>query len=275
MYPKKLVFNKKNNNIFSLIITLLVVLIFVKESFFIVSEGEQVIVLKMGEISRVIKESGINYKNPFIEQVARFENRIIDLKVSNKKVKTLDGVEVIIDAFLKFRIVDSEKFYNKFVLSEEKLKNEIGNIVEGYIDNIVVNNNLKDVLLADYEDDKNNIGIKVVDFAITNINFPEENLNDIYGMIKNKKSIEIENIKIENENVVNNLKKDIAEESNKIINEAKIKAGKIEGEGDLEAAKIINNNFGNDSEFYNLYKKIEFYKNLSKENKEKIVINFK
>ena len=79
-------------------------------SIFIVNEREQAIVLRFGEIKRVVREPGANFKVPFLDNVQVLEDRILKLELEDIRVQVRDGRRYLVDAFIAYRIVNPRQF---------------------------------------------------------------------------------------------------------------------------------------------------------------------
>ncbi|SVD96304.1 uncharacterized protein METZ01_LOCUS449158, partial [marine metagenome] len=95
---------------------------------FIVDQREQVLVLQFGDPKRVIQEPGLNFKLPFIQQVVRFDKRLLDYDNAPEEVIASDQKRLVVDAFARYHIVDPLKFYQT-VGSEMLLRPRLGSAI--------------------------------------------------------------------------------------------------------------------------------------------------
>ena len=82
------------------------------QSIFIVQEINQAIVLQFGDPKKIIQKSGLNFKLPFIQNVAYLDKRVLNLDNPPEEVIAADQKRLIVDAFARFKIIDPLKFYN-------------------------------------------------------------------------------------------------------------------------------------------------------------------
>src|SRR5687767_15907517 len=96
----------------AILIGALVLIVLVYSAVFIVNEREQPIVLRFGEITRVIREPGIYFKIPtgFVDTVQKVEDRLLSFEIEDIRVQVRDGRRYIVDAFVAFRITDPRRF---------------------------------------------------------------------------------------------------------------------------------------------------------------------
>jgi membrane protease subunit HflC len=119
-------------------------------SLFIVRQTEQVIVVQFGEIVRVVKEPGLKAKVPFIQNVIRFDNRLLEFEAPPAEFITrnraIDVEErVVIDAFVRYRIIDPVQFYQA-VKNEANLRSRMASIVTSGMRRTIANYSLSDLL---------------------------------------------------------------------------------------------------------------------------------
>ncbi len=120
------------------------------QSAFIVKQTEQALVLRFGEIQRVIQEPGLSFKAPFIDNVEFFDKRLLVFNAPPQEFITKDreaDVEerVVIDAYVPYRIVNPEKFY-KAVRNEANLEARLSSVVVANMRKIIASNSLNDLL---------------------------------------------------------------------------------------------------------------------------------
>ena len=103
-------------------------------SIFVVDERERALVLRFGQIKQVVTEPGIGFKVPMIDEVARFEDRILSLQTPEIEVTPSDDRRLKIDAFVLYRIDDVVQ-YRQAVGSggEARAANDLSGILESQI----------------------------------------------------------------------------------------------------------------------------------------------
>jgi membrane protease subunit HflC len=98
-------------NLHKYTIFLIIIFFIIINSVFILDKRQSAIILQFGEAKRTIKEPGLQFKVPFIQNVVIFEKRILDLAIDEQEVIALDQKRLIIDAFTKYKITDPLQFY--------------------------------------------------------------------------------------------------------------------------------------------------------------------
>ena len=281
---EKLNFGKNNNILITFIVSILLILFFVNKMFFVVEQTQYAMVMRLGKPVKVIKDAGLKIKIPFIEDVVLFENRMLDLIVSDKEVIALDQKRLIVNAFAKFQIVDLLKFYNAFKGGNSNTSIlQLNNMLESSIRQIVGSfefikllSNKRSEIMQKIEDDLNGkvkeYGIDIKDVRIMRADLPKENSSAIYKRMQTERELEAKQIRAEGEEesrkIIANTDKEVAV----IIAEAKRKADILKGEGESEAAKLVNKSFGKDIEFYNFYKSMQIYKDVINKDNTNFII---
>lgn len=250
--------NNKNNLIINIIILLIIIFIFFKNLFFIVEDRQFAIITdKANKAIKFIDKPGLNLKNPFKNTVLFFEKRIISLELRDQTFEIKIGENIKFNAFLKFKITDIELFYNNVVSKDNFLK-----ILEENIKKLIINSNFNDILSENYKLNLDSFGIYVVDFKIKRFSLNKEQEESLKTLVKGNLEQNLnKNIK-EKEKILNDLNKDLNDHVKSIVNKAKIDGEKLVIDSYINYFKMVNNIIGNDVEFYDIYHKSQFYKNM-------------
>ena len=274
--------NNKGSNFLIISTIFLLALLFVfSKSLFIVDQTNYAIIMRLGKPTKVIKTAGLKIKIPFIEEAFLFENRMLDLVVSDKEIIASDQKRLIVNAFAKFQIVDLLKYYNAFkgaknlAQLDNMLESSLRQVV-GSFDFIKLLSKQRSEIMQKIEDDLNSkvkeYGIDIKDVRIMRADLPTENSSAIYKRMQTERELEAKQIRAEGEEeskkIIANTDKEVAV----ILAEAKKKADVLKGEGEGEVAKLINKNFGKDIEFYNFYKSMQIYKEVINKDNTNFII---
>jgi len=122
-------------HIFILIVLVIGVIIF-SNSAFVVKESQQVMVLSLGKIDRVVTDAGLHFKSPFYQQIRIFDKRILETDSPSEELQAGDKKRLVIDSFTRWRIFNVRKFYES-VRSEYYAKQRL---------NVIVNSTIRKVL---------------------------------------------------------------------------------------------------------------------------------
>lgn len=252
---------------------IIVVLFFlVSSSLYIVDQRQKAIVFQLGEVVSVKTSPGLYFKIPMVQNVRFFDSRILTMDAEEPdRFITSEKKNVLVDLFVKWRIVDVKQYYISVRGDEalarvrlaqtvnSSLRDEFGNrtvheVVSGQRDKIM------EIMRKKADSDARNIGVEVVDVRLKRVDLPKEVSESVYRRME-----------AERKRVANELRSTGAAESEKIrsnadrqreviLAEAYRDAQKIKGEGDAQATKIYAEAFQRNPEFYSFYRSLEAYK---------------
>ena len=166
------------------------ILMILSGALFSVDQRQNAVVFQFGEAVRVIESPGLNIKIPFIQNVQFFDRRILDVKAEAKEVTASDEKRVIVDAFAKFRIIDTVEFI-KTVHNYQGVQLRLNKILESAMRTVIgkvpLNTLLTDKranLMLQIRDltysEAKNFGVEVIDVRILKADLPPENSTAIY-----------------------------------------------------------------------------------------------
>jgi len=167
---------------------------------FQVKETEQAIVLEFGEWKETVREAGIHFKVPFIQNVIFFDRRIRILDMQEMTVITADQKRMNVDAFAEYMIEDPLRVYQA-VVNERGAENRLSTIAESNLRKVFGVQLLQNTLSGEREDLRRSIqdavtieaaglGIKVVDVRIKRTDLPPENSAPIFqSMIADRNQV--------------------------------------------------------------------------------------
>ncbi|QKX01681.1 protease modulator HflC [Wolbachia endosymbiont of Cruorifilaria tuberocauda] len=244
---------------------------FLFNSVFVVQEAEQAIVMQLGKVIRDIKESGLYFKLPFINNVEFFDKRVLDLSpdTTPREVITADQKRIIVDAYAKYKIVNPIIFYQA-VRNELGLVRRLYPIMESHLrENIVrfslislLNEKRSEVMQliqrGVYSEAKN-FGIEIIDVRIKRADLPEENSSAIFRRMQTEREKEAKEIRAKGEQIGQEIRSKADKQKREIISSAVKEAYEIRGRGYAEATRIYNEAFKSDQEFFNFYRSMNAY----------------
>jgi membrane protease subunit HflC len=256
----------------------LVIAIIGFSSVFVVDQREQALVLQFGKPVAVVSDAGLYVKTPFIQNVLRFDKRLLDLTASDKEVIASDQKRLIINAFAKYRIVDPLKYYTT-VRNEYGMKSKLNTILDSSLRQVIGEIPLNTLLsekrteimtqiLGVVNERVAEFGIVIADVRIMRTDLPEENSNAIYKRMQTEREREAKEIRAEGEEESQKIKAGADREKVVLLADAKKTAEILKGEGDSISLKVSARAYNRNPEFYAFYRSMEVYKNsLSKDTK--------
>ncbi len=258
---------------------LALLLILTVSSVFVIYEGQRGIVFQFSKIKRdsasdemMVYEPGLHFKIPFIETVRKLDARIQKLDEPADRFVTSEKKDLMVDSFVKWRIVDFSTYYlrtsgsvdNARALLKQKVNNglrtEFGNrtikeIVSGDRDTIMAQ------ALASAKSSREDLGIDVVDVRIKAINLPTEISQSIYERMRAERTAVAKEHRSQGQEQAEIIRATIDAKVTVMLAEAQKSAFTIRGEGDALAAKVYADAYSKDADFYSFYRSLEAYEN--------------
>lgn len=240
-------------------------------SVYVVNQTEQAIVLQFGEPVRVIKDAGLKFKIPFIQNVVFYDKRLLNLDPPAQEIVLNDKKRLDVDSFTRYRIVDPLKFY-KTVRTETQARSKLEEIVNSSVRNVLGRITLQDLLsqqrsqiMGDISSavkkDAAQIGVSVAEVRIRRADLPIEVLQAINDRMKAERDRDAKEFRAQGQQAAQQIRSTADKERTIIIAEAEKQAQITRGEGDSEAIAIWNKAAGADPEFYGFYRSLEAYRN--------------
>ncbi|TFE00948.1 protease modulator HflC [Jeotgalibacillus salarius] len=266
---------RKYTKAFILIGLLLFLLITTLLNVFIVKEGEYRVVRQFGEVVKIIDEPGLNAKIPFVQSVTTLPKYQMTYDVSEAEINTKDKKRLIIDNYSVWRITDPVAMISNagtMVNAESRMEEYIYSVVRSELgqfdyDQIINDEKSSRGSLNDRITDRVNellsreqFGIEVVDVRMKQTNLPEENEQAVYtNMISERQATAQDYLSTGDANK-NRIEANTDREVRELLSKANADADVIRAEGEAEAARMYNESFSEDPEFYEFYRTLESYK---------------
>ena len=248
-----------------------VVLFVLANSVYIVHQAEQAIVLQFGEPRRVVKEPGLKFKIPFIQNVVFYDMRLLNLDPPAQEVVLNDKKRLDVDSFTRYQIVNPLRFYQT-VRTEEQAQSKLAEIVNSSVRKILGRITLQELLsqkrtkiMRDISTavkiDAEQIGVSVADVRIRRADLPLEVLQAINARMKTERERDAKEFRAKGQQEAQQIRAAAEKERTIILAEAEKQAQVTRGEGDKEAIKIWNAAANQDKSFFAFYRSLEAYRN--------------
>ena len=277
------------SNYFTGFIAIVVLSIFtLLQTFFIVGETDQALVLQFGEPKEIIRDAGLHSKMPFIQQVELYDKRILDIdpdpeivilksktggllaKVAKQSDRNVSGEPIIVDTFARYKITDPLKFRQR--LSSEsaatvRLKNEMSSSTR----DILGNATLEDLLSQERTQLMNNIrdrvnkrvsglGLQIIDIRIGRADLTDSLRQATFNRMKSEREQQATETRALGEQRALEITSTAEKERTVLLATAKRDAAILRGQGDEQATNIYADAFKQDPEFYAFYRSLEAYR---------------
>ncbi len=239
------------------------------QSIFIVQEINQAIVLQFGDPKKIIKKSGINFKLPFIQNVAYLDKRVLNLDNPPEEVIAADQKRLIVDAFARFKIVDPLKFYIS-VGNERVARQRLATIINSRIRGVLGRQELATLLSTDrakqmsiiqndVNEEAKSFGITIVDVRIKRADLPQANSEAIYKRMQTEREREAKEFRAQGAEIAQKIRSTADKDVTVILANANKKSEIMKGEGDGERNRIFASAFGKDPQFFAFYRAMQAY----------------
>ncbi|AKH37387.1 MULTISPECIES: protease modulator HflC [Nitrosomonas] len=272
----------KLSSILSVIVAVLVLIS--TSALFIVDEREQAILFQLGEVVDVKTSPGLYFKIPVAQNVRYFDSRILTLDTEEpERFITSEKKNVLVDFFVKWRIVDVRQYYIS-VRGDEALartrlaqtvnssmRDEFGNrtvheVVSGERDRIM------EIMRQKANVDAKKIGVEVVDVRLKRVDLPQEVSESVYRRMEAERKRVANELRSTGAAEAEKIRADADRQREVILAEAYREAQTIMGEGDGQAAAIYAGTFEKSPEFYTFYRSLEAYKKSFKDKQDMLVL---
>lgn len=274
------------NRLISYVIALAIVAIVAFSTMFVVDQRQYAIVFALGEVKAVIKEPGLHFKlPPPFQNVVFLDKRILTLDTPDAdRFITAEKKNILVDAFVKWRIADPRLYFVSFSGDERSAQNRMAQIVKASLNEEITKRTVREVISGErakvmdgiqkkVTDEAKQIGVEIVDVRLKRVDYVEEINNSVF-----------ERMKSERVRVANELRSTGAAESEKIradadrqrtviLAEAYRDAEQIRGDGDAKASQVYAQAFGQSPEFYKFYRSLEAYRASFKTRNDMLVID--
>ncbi len=247
------------------------VLFIASNALYVIKETEKGVLLKFGQVVNPDIKPGLHIKIPFVNNVRKFDGRVLTVDAQAERFLTLEKKALIVDSFAKFKVVDTARFYTATngeiqravgLLAQrinDGLRNQVGirtiqEVVSGERDELMRNITIELNKLANEE-----LGVVVLDVRVKKIDLPPDVSDSVYRRMNAEREKEAREHRAQGQELAEGIRAAADREATVILSEAYRDAETIRGEGDAEATRIYASAFGNDPEFYSFTRSLRAY----------------
>ncbi len=241
------------------------------DSIYTVHETKHALVLQFGRYVRTASDPGLNFKKPFLENVEYFDRRVLELDPPAQEVILADQKRIIVDSFVRYKIVNPLEFKKKAVTQTNFLQVFGGRL------NAAVRAEIGKILLGEMLSDKRDdvmgritqqmkaqapdFGIEVVDVRVGRTDLPKETAQSVYNRMRSERVAEAQKLRSEGAKIKAEIQADADRQRTVILAEARRTSQILRGQGEGAKTNILNEAFGTDPEFFGFYRSMEAYGN--------------
>jgi membrane protease subunit HflC len=261
-----------------------VVLVVLGTSIFTVDQRQHAIVFQLGEVRDVISEPGLYFKWPMIQNVRYFDKRILTLDSAEpERFITSEKKNVLVDSFVKWKIVDPKLYYISVAGDEARAKTRLSQTVNAGLREEFGKRTVHDVVSGERNRimeqmrekadlDARKIGVQIVDVRVKRVDLPTEVSESVYRRMEAERKRVANELRSEGSAEAEKIRADADRQREVIVAEAYREAQKAKGEGDAKATATYAEAFNQNPEFYAFYRSLEAYRNSFKNKGDVIVV---
>jgi membrane protease subunit HflC len=253
-------------------------------SLFTVRENELAIMFRLGEFERSDYKPGLNWMVPFYNNVRKFDKRVLTLDMQPARYLTLEKKNVIVDAFVKWRIADVTSFYKTTggdaVVANQRLSQVVNDGLRNEFGKRTIQEaiageraEIMQIITDQFADQARQFGIQVVDVRISRIELPADVSDSVYKRMEAERSKVAKDLRSRGGESSERIKADADRQRTVILAEAYRDAERTRGEGDARAAQIYARAFTRNQEFFRLYRSLDAYKNVFNSQQDVLVLD--
>lgn len=261
-----------------------IVVVTALSSIFIVDEREKALVLQFGQVKSVKEDPGLAFKIPLIQEVVRYDDRILSLETQSLEVTPLDDRRLVVDAFARYRIKNVVQFREAVgvggVRSAESRLERILNAATREVLGSVASNTILSVdraaLMEQIRDtakiEAENLGVAIIDVRLKRTDLPTQNLEATFARMRAEREREAADEIARGEEAAQKIRALADRTQVEIVSEAQKEAEITRGEADARRNAIFASSFGKDPEFFEFYRSMRAYEEAFNSSNTSLVI---
>lgn len=265
-------------------ILLAVVAAIVYMSTFIVHERELAIKFKLGEIVQSDYEPGIYFQIPIINNVRKFDSRVLTMDTPSERFLTVEKKNVIVNSFAKWRIVEPKLFYTSTGGDQRRAIARMASIINNELKGKIASQTMREVISGERATimqevtDKaavkiESLGIALIDVRVKKVELPDNVSINVYRRMATERQTVAKEFRSRGEEKAKQIRANADRQREEILAEAYRKSEQIRGEGDALAAKTYADAYNQDKEFYSFYRSLKAYEASFGNNQDVILLS--
>jgi membrane protease subunit HflC len=274
------------NRLVTIFVAGFIALMLLSSTVFVVDQRRFAIVFALGEVREVIAEPGLHFKlPPPFQNVIYLDKRILTLDTPDAdRFITAEKKNILVDAFVKWRIVEPRLYYVSFSGDERAATNRMSQIIKAALNDEITKRTVREVISGErgavMEAVRNKvvaeakqIGVGIVDVRLKRVDYIEQINASVYDRMRAERVRVANELRSTGSAESEQIRANADRQRTVILAEAFREAEKIKGEGDAKASAIYASAFGKNPEFYKFYRSLEAYRASFKEQGDVMVID--
>jgi len=250
----------------------LVIAFALAQTAFTIGEREQGMIVQFGNPQRILQEPGLYFKLPVIQNLVRFEKRVLTTDAQTAEYLTLDKKRVLVDHVSRWRIQDPLEFYRS-VRDQDRAMARLDDLISARLRQETAEHNFLDfvrekreeimqVVTKDTKETAKSFGIEVLDVRIKGLDLPKEVQASVFARMRAERERIAKRYRAEGEERAQEIRAGADREREVILATAYETSQKLNGEGDANATIIYAQAFGQDPEFYAFTRRLQAYEKI-------------
>jgi membrane protease subunit HflC len=274
------------NRLVSYAIVAIIALSVLFSTLFIVDQRKYAIVFALGEVKEVISEPGLHFKlPPPFQNVLFLDKRILTLDTPEAdRFITAEKKNILVDAFVKWHIVDPRLYFVSFGGDERSAQNRMAQIVKAALNEEITKRTVREVISGErgkvmegirkkVTDEAKQIGVEIVDVRLKRVDYVEQINASVFDRMKAERSRVANELRSTGAAESEKIRADADRQRTIILAEAYRDAERVRGEGDAKASQIYAQAFGQNPEFFKFYRSLEAYRASFKTRSDMLVVD--
>src|SRR5271169_31652 len=259
------------NRLLFILLGLVAIILVVRASVFTVNEGQLAIKSIGGEIVDSNFQPGLHFRIPLVNEVTRFDKRILTQMYPAEHFLTLEQEQLNVDFYVKWRIQNLRRYYESAGGSEEVANARLGETVKDSIKSVVTQRTLQQVITAERAEFTDammktarplaeQLGVELVDVRITKIDLPQQVQDSVFERMRATFKAQAAKLRAEGVEASERIRAEANKQQTQILADAARQAGQTRGQGDAAASEVYAKSYSKNAEFYSFYRSMQSYR---------------
>ena len=246
-------------------------LITILNSMFVVDLRERALVRQFGEIKGTVFEPGLHFKLPLVQDVLKFDGRMLTLDNQTENFLTLEKKNVKVDFFVKWRIADTGQYYQSTGGDESVAMDRLAASINRGLRDQFASRTIQQALSSargevtkaleqTVQEVQATLGITIVDVRVKRIDFPDDVRDKVYDRMRAERTRVASEWRAKGHEQAEKIKAEADRQATVMVADAYGEAERVRGEGDAKAAELYAKAYGQDPEFYRFYRSLMAYR---------------
>jgi membrane protease subunit HflC len=252
-------------------------------SMYTVDEREKALLFSLGEIKNAELTPGLHFKFPLVNNVIKFDSRLLTLDADPERFLTIEKKNVIVDFFVKWRIENAAQYYRSTRGQEITAQSRLSQIIKDGLRNEFARRTIQqavsgergEIMSAINKSSKSiaaALGIGVEDVRLSRIDLPDEVSDSVYDRMRAERARIAKELRAQGKEASERIRASADRQREVILADAYKEAQQTRGSGDAKAAEVFANAYNKNAEFYSFYRSMEAYRNAFKDKSDLMVL---